>query len=334
MWNKAAIACLLALPAAGQGDSDELRLSRFEQTRQAMGTTARMVVHAPDEKSAAQAMDRAFDRIDEIEAIFSDYDAGSELSKIHARASTEPVRVSPTFHRLASVSLEVARATQGAFDPTAGPHTIHWRKARRTSKLPDAGEIERAMAAVGWEKMSLTEKPGHSMRFARPDMRLDFGGIAKGFAADEAMKLLEKLGLHSAMVAMAGDIRVSAPPPGRNAWRISLEALDGKERIIELKNAAVSTSGDKWQKVTTQDATYSHIIDPRTGLGLTVRRSVSVVAPSATLSDSLATALSVLGEDSSGLIEKAGATGWLIVERRGKEVLVSRSKLPSLIRKK
>src|SRR5437667_11520757 len=134
-------------------------------------------------------------------------------------------------------------------------------------------------------------------------MQLDLGGIGKGYAADAALAVLKRHGIHSALVAAGGDIAVSSAPPGQPGWRIAIAPLEphlGAERGPEIQNlllcnAAVSTSGDAAQHVEDGGIRYSHIIDPNTGLALTGRSSVTVVARNCTASDGLATAVSVLG---------------------------------------
>lgn len=128
-------------------------------------------------------------------------------------------------------------------------------------------------------------------------MRLDLGGIAKGFAADAMLTALAEQGIASALIAAGGDVRAGAPPPGRSGWGVRLATLNGKGEVRRVCNAALSTSGDLEQYVEIGGTRYSHIVDPATGLGLTRRISASVLAPSGALADGLATALSVLGPE-------------------------------------
>jgi len=132
-------------------------------------------------------------------------------------------------------------------------------------------------------------------------MQLDLGGIAKGYACDEAIRTLKANGIKSALVEMGGDIVVSGPPPGKKGWEIEIANADAarsldKPRMLALSNSAVSSSGDTEQFVEIGGKRYSHIVDPRTGLGLTDRIAVTVVAPNGVTSDGLSTAISVLGD--------------------------------------
>jgi thiamine biosynthesis lipoprotein len=132
-------------------------------------------------------------------------------------------------------------------------------------------------------------------------MKLDLGGIAKGYAADEALKILKNHGITRALVAAAGDIVVSAPPPEKSGWQIE---IDSPPKIIPLANSAVSTSGDLFQHVELDGIRYSHIVDPRTGIGLTNQITVTVIAANSTTADALATAVSVLGAEKGRALAK------------------------------
>jgi thiamine biosynthesis lipoprotein len=143
-------------------------------------------------------------------------------------------------------------------------------------------------------------------------MRPDLGGIAKGFVMDEALRILKQHGIRSALIHAGGDMVMSAPPPGRAGWRVELPRLDSTNRadstVIELRDAAFATSGDRYQYVVLDGKRYSHIVDPRTGVGLTDHSLVHVVARNGMSADSLATACSVLKpEDSIRLVGRHGA---------------------------
>ena len=157
-------------------------------------------------------------------------------------------------------------------------------------------------------------------------MSLDLGGIAKGYAADEAMAVLKEHGISRSLVAAGGDIAVGAPPPGMDGWVIAIAQLESVDaplsRYLLLHDAAVSTSGDANQNVEIGGVRYSHIVDPRTGLALTGRSSVTVVAPDCTTSDGLATAASVLGpQEGLKLIDSTAGAAALFVKAEGERIL-------------
>ncbi len=257
--------------------------------RPLMGTLARIVVFAPDEESGRKAIEAAFERGEEIEAICTDYDPASELMKLSAAPPNQPVPVSSTLAAVLAYAHATAELTEGAFDPTFGPLTRLWRESRKEKALPDAEVLAKARRASSWKNFEV-DLEKRFVVLKHEGMQLDLGGIAKGFAADEMLGVLNDHGIHHAFIAIAGDVRLGAPPPGKSAWRVGIKTLGPKlTQFIEVSNCAVSTSGDLYQFVQIDGVRYSHIIDPATGLGLTRRTAATVVAPTAVQTDPLAT---------------------------------------------
>jgi FAD:protein FMN transferase len=288
-----ALFCLLA------GCSTTAPLQRFEYAQPQMGVPFRIVLYAADKPQADAAAAAAFARVSELNSILSDYDTDSELSRLSQTAgSGRAVKVGDDLWTMLRRSQQLARKTEGAFDITCGPVVSLWRKARRAKELPGADKLAEARAAVGHEKLVLDLR-ARTARLTAPYMRLDLGAIAKGYAVDEAMQVLRRSGIRSALVAGSGDMAVSAPPPGGNGWRIALSPVDAADatptEFVLLREAALATSGDLFQFVEIDGVRYSHIVDPRTGLGLTDRSLVVVIAKDCTTADALSTAVSVLG---------------------------------------
>ena len=255
-----------------------------------MGAPFRIVLYAPDAARAETAANAAFARVEGLNQIFSDYETDSELNALSRTAgSGKVVQVSDDLWRILLKAQRFAELSNGAFDVTVGPCVNLWRKARREKKLPDNNRLTEALRAVGYKKLEVKNK---TARLLVPDMKLDLGGIAKGYAVDEAMKVLKKHGIRSALVGAAGDIAVNEPPPGKSGWQIE---IGSPPKIVSLSHAAVSTSGDTFQHLEVNGVRYSHIVDPRTGLGLTNQQIVSVIAADSITADALATAISVLG---------------------------------------
>lgn len=271
--------------------------NRFEYSEVAMGVRARVVLYAADKDSADAAVREAYDRIAELEDIMSDYRPDSELMRLCARAGDGPVEVSRDLYFILCKCQELSRRSDGAFDCTAGPLIKLWRGARKSGKLPDNSELDAARKLVGWRKLKLLslcdELSGQVMLNVR-GMQLDLGGIAKGYACDEGIRILKEHGISSALVEMGGDIVVSEPPPGKKGWDIQI-TNSSIPRAVTLSNAAISSSGDTNQFIEIDGRRYSHIVDPRTGVGLTNRIAVTIIAPNGITSDGLSTAISVLG---------------------------------------
>lgn len=288
-------------------------LARFEFSEPHMGTQFKIILYCEIDQAAILAS-TAFKRVAEIDAITSDYLQTSELMSICRSAAGRKTRVSADLFRVLEKSQDMAERSGGAFDVTIGPVARLWRHARRVGQLPDRQRLAQAMRLVGYRKLQL-DPSTRSVTLGSAGMGLDLGGIAKGYAVDEAMTVLKQNGVARALIAGGGDILVSGPPPGSQGWVIAVGSPEGSigsdERYLLLRDRAVSTSGDAQQHVEIGGVRYSHIVDPRTGLGLKGHHSVTVVAPNCTTSDALATAASVLGPDrGSRLIESTpGATG-------------------------
>jgi thiamine biosynthesis lipoprotein len=289
-----------------------------------MGTTFRVVVYT-DEGSATKATAAAFARVAALEAVMSDYRADSEIMRACTANDAAPGRsipVSDDLFAVLTLSAEISRASGGAFDVTVGPLTKLWRISRKTQELPDAKELAAALKLVGHDKVTL-DAAAKTMTLAVPGMRLDFGGIGKGFAADEVLKLLKRdFGIASALVAAAGDITCGDAPPGTTGWSVEIAPLrkGGPKRTLTLANASVSTSGDLEQVAVIGGVRYSHVLDPKTGLGLTGRRSVTVIAQTGTTADSATKVASVLPADRAlAFVAKLPGAETLIVVQEGDE---------------
>ena len=280
---------------------------RFEYSQVAMGVRARIVLYAADGSAAQEAAGIAFDRIAALEDVMSDYRPTSELNKLCEKAGGPSVKVSPELLFILAESQELAQRSGGAFDVTVGPLVNLWRDARKTGVLPTPAEITAAQNLVGWRKMTIDPKAS-TVKLSVPGMKLDLGGIAKGYACDEAIRILREQGMDSALIEMGGDIVVSKSPQGTDGWEIEVAG-----KPMALANKAVSSSGDTEQFVEIGGKRYSHIVDPRTGLGLTNRIAVTIIAPNGVTSDGLATAISVLGEAKGRALLKSypGVTAYI-----------------------
>jgi len=295
---RAALSFVLLVCTATAGDS------RFTFERGLMGTRFAITCHGADEAAAKAAADAAFERAEEINAVASDYIAESELLRLSEKTG-QAVKVSPLLYELLVNSIEMARRTEGRFDPTLGPLTKLWRETRRVGKLPSNETLATARAACGWHLLEL-DPSNHSVLLKNPGMRLDLGGIAKGYAADAMFEVMKSKGFRSTCIAAGGDLRLGDPPPGKSGWSVGLRTLD-KEKTsgeLELSNCAVSTSGDLQQAVEIDGTRYAHIIDPKTGLGLTRHFAVTIVAADATTSDALATAACVADPREAAVLAK------------------------------
>ena len=326
---------LLTVAAARDLSARGAALTRYEYAEPHMGTRFRIVLYAPDKTAADQAARAAFERIEALNHIMSDYLSTSELERLSRASGGGPVKVSEDLFRVLAAAQEIARRSSGAFDITVGPVVLLWRRARRQHELPDHESLAKALEKVGYLNLVL-DPNARTARLLKPGMQLDLGAVGKGYADDEALKVLARFGIRRALVAGGGDIAVADPPPGRKWWRIAIEPLDSSTnaaaRFVLLRRAAISTSGDSEQHAEIAGVRYSHVVDPRTGLALTGRRSVTVVARRGTLSDGLATAASVLGpEKGLKLIKNTPGAGVFYAEERSSGVSTYEYRFPPFV---
>jgi thiamine biosynthesis lipoprotein len=289
------VTLLLCACAAGCA-SRQQDLQRYEYVEIHMGVSVRLTVYAPGEAAAKSACSAAFERVGQLEDVMSDYRPTSELMHLCARAGTGPVPVSSDLFTVLQYAQDVAARSDGAFDVTVGPFVQLWRRARKTGQLPERDELNDAAVRTGWRLIRL-DSSRRTVELIRPGMRLDLGGIGKGYAGDAAIATLKQHGIDRALFEAGGDIVVSGPPPGKRGWTIELPDApqSAQKRTLELANAAVSTSGDTEQFVIIAGQRYSHVVDPHTGIGLTERTMATVIAPRGITSDALSTAITVLG---------------------------------------
>jgi len=319
--NFLSVAALL-IAATLRGQTNELKLTRFEFSELHMGTLFRIVLYAPEAGAATQASRAAFDRVAALDDAMSDYRSSSELMRLCRQAGGPPVKVRDDLFQVMAAAQDISRRSDGAFDVSVGPVVRLWRGARRSHRLPDPQRLAQATKRVGYQRIRL-DSNAQTVQLLEPGMLLDLGGIAKGYASDAALAVLRQQGITRALVAGGGDIAVGDPPPGKEGWRIGIAPLESPSspprRFVLLHNNAISTSGESEQHVEIEGVRYSHIVDPHTGQALTGRRSATVIAPNCTTSDALATAVCVLGPKRGGVLidSMPGTSVLIVIEEQG-----------------
>ena len=305
---------LLVLLTGCQLFNPESKWQRFEFVEPEMGVDFHLKFYAPNQAEAERVAKAVYARVEHLNGIFSDYDPESELNRISA-IHGQSTKVSTELFDVLSKSQELSIQTRGAFDVTAGPSVRFWRKVRKQGEMLPLQELREARSRVGFHQVKLNERL-NAVTLTAPNLQLDLGGIAKGFAVDEAMRILKQKGIYRAFVAASGDMLAGEAPLGKPGWKVEVRNVDQfgniYPRAIYLCNQALSTSGDTEQYVEIDGSRFSHIVDPRTGIGLTSRIQVSVISGSSTVSDSYATAICVLGKQQ----------GLQFAERRKLQVLV------------
>ncbi|MDT8302123.1 MAG: FAD:protein FMN transferase [Sedimentisphaerales bacterium] len=335
------VACLIVVAiyfSSGPGKQIELDSGH----RMVMGTFARAVVIAKDADAAGKCIESAFTQINKVDSLMSDYKSDSEISSVNRDGFKKAVQLSLSTYEVLQRSIEFSELTDGAFDITIGPMVELFRKAKRKQVLPDQDEIKAAKSKVGFEKLKLDDQ-NRTVQFTVEGMKLDMGGIAKGYAVDKAVETMQAHGAIGGMVDLGGDIRCfGAPFKGRDHWVIGLQnpnMVQGSaesEVLLKLKiaNGAIATSGDYQQFIMIEGKRRSHIIDRKTGTSTEGLSSVTIIADNATNADALATAVSVMGyEKGLELIEKIPGTEAILITSEPEFKLIKTSGAERYIKK-
>jgi thiamine biosynthesis lipoprotein len=282
--------------------------------RVVMGTFSRVVVIAQTEETAAACAEAAFAEQRRVDSLMSRYKTDSELSRVNGQAYENPVRVSEATLEVVRRAIYFSQLSDGAFDVTVGPLVDLWHAAAQANTPPTEAALAEAKSRVGYEKLVLDED-AETIRFVVEGMKIDLGGIAKGYALDKSIEALKQGGAIGGMVDIGGDVRCFGKPPrGQGSWLIGLQDPDvapddlgGTEPLLVLKIAdeAVATSGGYRRFTLAGGRRESHIMDAKTGHGANRLDSVTIIAADAIIADALATAVSVLGlEKGMALVER------------------------------
>jgi FAD:protein FMN transferase len=291
--------------------------------RMVMGTFSRVVVIAPSPRAAQRSIEAAFEVQNRVESLMSDHREDSELSKVNRYGAQQAVPVSEMTFEVLQKAVHFYQLSGGAFDVTVGPLMDLWREAGKTNAPPTAEALAEARRKVGSDKLVLNEQD-RTVRFAVEGMRVDLGGIGKGYAVDEAVEAMTRHGALGGLVDLGGNIRVfGRPPRGQDYWRIGLQDprvapsefhASPPLLVLALTEQSVATSGDYRRFVKVQGEKQSHILDPGTGKGAAMLASDTIIAPDATTCDALSTAVNVLGlEQGLTLVERLPAIEAILI---------------------
>jgi thiamine biosynthesis lipoprotein len=299
----------LLLPVSAAATPDE-----YAETRLLMGTTVEIKVEADHKTAAQKAVAGAFAEIARLEAIFSVYNPNSEISLLNKNGSGT---VSPEVIAMVQRARHFSELSGGAFDISVLPMIELWRQAKKNDKLPEAAEIAERLKVIGWQNIQV-QAAQKRIAFAKPGMKLDFGGIVKGYAVDQAVSILKKEGIRTGMVNAGGDLRCF----GSREWRIALQnPRDPNDfiTILKVRNRAVTTSGDYERYFIVDHQKISHILNPRTGYPAELSISATIVTENATDADALATAAFVLGpEKALAMMERYPKAECLVIDAQRK----------------
>lgn len=261
-----------------------------------MGTRIVVELWATDKARGEAAIEAVLAEMRRVDQAMSTYKPTSELSMVNARAAREPVKISSELFDLLDTSLEYSRITEGAFDITYA--SVGYLYDFRKHVRPDERQIADALPGINYRHIEL-DRNNRTVRFARPGVRVDLGGIGKGHAVDRGIAVLQARGIDHALVTAGGDSRIIGDRFGK-PWVVGIRHPDRKDEVIAripLEDAALSTSGDYERYFDENGVRYHHIIDPRTGHSASKVRSATIIGPTATRTDGLSKTAFVLGAE-------------------------------------
>lgn len=273
------------------------QLKRFEFSEKKMGSSFNIIFYHTDSIEAVTLSKECFALVDSVNNIFSDYSSKSEVGRLTAMPVIKDQKVSFELYKMILYSKDVWEDSDKTFDITIGALTQLWRKAKVEKRFPTDTEIKEAKNLTGFQNVAIN-KNSQTISFKQNGVTLDFGGIVPGYAAQKVIDLLKGKNINIALADASGDIVMSDPPPNKTGWSIAINLPESENELwdkkLELKNCAVSTSGDIYRFTIHDGKKYSHIIDPRTGYGVTSLRNVTAISKDGMAADWLATACSIL----------------------------------------
>lgn len=253
-----------------------------------------------DEKAdwAAERIDEAIAEIRRIEALLTTFSDDSQTNQINQQAGIQPVKVDKEVFDLIKRSLKISELTQGAFDITYGSiDKSLWNFDLSMKALPDAETARKSVRLINYKNVFLDESES-KVFLKEKGMRIGFGGIGKGYAAEKAKMLMISKGVKSGIVNASGDLSTWGSQPNGNAWTVGIADPNAQHNIfssLKISNIAVATSGNYEKFVLINGKKYSHTIDPKTGLPVSGIKSVTILSPNAELADAMATPIMVMG---------------------------------------
>lgn len=295
-----------------------------------MGSPFAITVVHPDAKKAWEAIEKAEKEIERIEALISSWRPTSQTSQINKHAGLKAVKVSEELFQLIYRAKKVSQLSQGAFDISYASMDRIWKFDGSMTKMPSPEAVARSVEKIGYEEIELMEAE-KEVFLQRKGMKIGFGAMGKGYAANRAKAILQENGIHSGMVNAGGDLIAWGKEENGNAWRIAIADPTKQKTVLawlELSDQAIVTSGDYERFVEIEGKRYAHIIDPRTGYPVQGIKSVSIICPDAELADALATSVFVMGKEKGlALVEKLQGIECLIITDENEIVTSKKLKL-------
>ena len=263
-----------------------------------MGTRFEITLVSTQE-AANQYLNAAQGEIERIERLISSWDANSQTAEINRQAGIKPVKVAKELYDLIARSIEISKITQGAFDISYAALDPVWFFDGRMKAVPSESQRLKSVQNIGFKDLVLNAKE-QTVYLPKKGMKIGFGAIGKGYAADATKKLMKSLGVSSGIINASGDLTSWGKKPDGTDWQVGISNPENPAKVFSwfpVRDAAVATSGNYEKYVTLEGKQYSHIMDPRTGMPVSGIKSVTVFAPKAELADAFATAVFIMGID-------------------------------------
>ena len=263
-----------------------------------MGTRFEITLVSTQE-AANQYLNAAQGEIERIERLISSWDANSQTAEINRQSGIKPVKVAKELYELIARSIEISKITQGAFDISYAALDPVWFFDGRMKAVPSESQRLKSVQNIGFKDLVLNAKE-QTVYLPKKGMKIGFGAIGKGFAADATKKLMKSLGVSSGIINASGDLTSWVKKPDGTDWQVGISNPENPAKVFSwfpVRDAAVATSGNYEKYVTLEGKQYSHIMDPRTGMPVSGIKSVTVFAPNAELADAFATAVFIMGID-------------------------------------
>jgi len=276
----------------------ELAPSLSKKVLKLMGNRFEITVVGDDRLWADKRIDDAVEEIKRIEKLFTTFDESSQTNLINRNAGIAPVKVDREVYDLIERSKKISTLTQGAFDITYGSIDKRlWNFDKTMTSLPDAQTAKKLVRLINYQNVILDEK-NCSVFLKEKGIRIGFGGIGKGYAAEKAKSLLQQKGVKSGIINAAGDLTAWGHQPNGKPWTIGIADPDTKRQafsFLEITNTSIATSGNYEKFVLIDGKKYSHTIDPKTGLPVRGIKSVTIICPNAEIADAMATPVMIMG---------------------------------------
>ncbi|MDC6387973.1 FAD:protein FMN transferase [Maribacter sp. PR1] len=298
-----------------------------------MGNRFDLTVVAVDSTSGNSFVNEAIAEISRIERLISSWDKNSQTSEINRNAGVKPVIVDDELFLLIKRAIKISKLTNGAFDISYASMDKIWKFDGSMTEMPTKEKIQKSVEKVGYENIILNAE-NHSVFLRLPEMKIGFGAIGKGYAADKAKALLQNKGVVAGIINASGDLDTWGKQPNGEDWTVAIVNPLNKEKVFSwmpIHNSAVVTSGNYEKYVRFHDILYTHIIDPRTGYPSTGILSATIFTKTAEFADALATSLFVMGvETGLDFINQLNGVECIIVDKDNKIITSKNIELKQL----